>query len=164
MYDITASALSAQRLRLDTIASNLANANTTRQADGTVAPYKRRNVVFAPMLAQQQQALGGGGNALAMGGGMTMVNGKPMLNAGVSYQANYGTGVQVVQVEEDTVTPTRMVYDPAHPDAREDGFVEMPNINTLTEMVDMISASRAYEASVTAFQTAKAMNEATLQM
>jgi flagellar basal-body rod protein FlgC len=72
--------------------------------------------------------------------------------------------VQVVQVEEDNVTPTRMVYDPAHPDAREDGFVEMPNINTLTEMVDMISASRAYEASVTAFQTAKAMNEATLQM
>jgi len=164
MYDITASALSAQRLRLDTIASNLANANTTRQADGTVSPYKRRNVVFAPMLAQQQQALEAGGNATNSSSGMAMVNGKAVLNAGVSYRPNYGTGVQVVQVEEDTKTPTRLVYDPAHPDAKPDGFVEMPNVNTLTEMVDMISASRAYEASVTAFQTAKTMNEATLQM
>jgi flagellar basal-body rod protein FlgC len=162
MYDITASALSAQRLRLDTIASNLANANTTRQADGSAGPYRRRNVVFAPMLAQAQQQGADSSDLLPMR--INQQQGRLQIETGVRHSTQYGTGVQVVAVEADTTTPTRLVYDPAHPDARADGFVEMPNINTLTEMVDMISASRAYEASVTAFQTAKAMNESTLQM
>ena len=72
--------------------------------------------------------------------------------------------MEVLQIQEDTKNPTRLVYDPTHPDANPEGFVEYPNINTVTEMVDMISASRAYEASVTAFQTTKSMNEATLDM
>jgi flagellar basal-body rod protein FlgC len=173
IYDITASALTAQRLRLDTIASNLANANTTRQADGSLGAYKRRNVVFAPLLAQANEQLapgqmtvsnssnGGGGGAWVGGDGRLVFNtGIESTQGGVSAKA----GVQVLAIEEDRQTPTRMVYDPQHPDANEKGFVEMPNVNTVTEMVDMIAASRAYEASVTAFQSAKAMGEATLQM
>lgn len=153
IYDITASALTAQRLRLDTISSNLANVNTTRAADGSRGAYRRKNVVFGALLSEAEGAQAG------------QAIGSP--NQKTSFkQAAAGAqiGVQVVQIAEDTETPTRKVYEPEHPDADEKGFVEYPNINTVTEMVDMIAASRAYEATVTAFQTAKAMGEATLQM
>jgi flagellar basal-body rod protein FlgC len=79
-------------------------------------------------------------------------------------EGSQGLGVQVLQISTDTTTPMRMVYDPTHPDANQDGFVEYPNVNAVTEMVDMISASKAYEASVSAFKSTKSMNEATLQM
>jgi flagellar basal-body rod protein FlgC len=69
-----------------------------------------------------------------------------------------------VQVSDDETTPMRLVYDPSHPDANQDGYVEMPNVNVVTEMVDMISASRAYEANVTALQSVKGMNQAALEL
>lgn len=148
IYEITASALTAQRLRLDTIASNLANVNTTRQADGTPGAYHRRNVVFAPLMAQANE------NAGPAPGGQI----------GQETSGGSGMGVQVLSIKEDHETPMRMVYSPGHPDANKDGFVEMPNINMVTEMVDMIAASRAYEANVTAFQSAKQMSQAALEM
>lgn len=175
-FDITASALTAQRLRMDTIASNLANVNTTRRADGSIGAYHRKNVVFAPILEQAQggnRFIGGVGasgfaNSLPMmparNGFSIGPDGKPMLQIGISHVANGGAGVQVSQISEDTETPMRMVYDPTHPDANADGYVEMPNVNVVTEMVDMISASRAYEANVTAMQSAKGMNQAALEM
>jgi flagellar basal-body rod protein FlgC len=133
------SGLTAERLRMDVTAENLANAQTTRGADGQ--PYRRKEVIL-------QQRDGGFGTALtaAMGGG-----------------ASSGRGVEVAAVEEDQGDP-RLVYDPGHPDANADGYVAMPNVNPVTEMVDLISASRAYEANVTAIQTAKSMFSKTLQI
>jgi flagellar basal-body rod protein FlgC len=131
--DIGASALSAQRLRMDTISQNIANANTTRTEDGT--PYRRRIVVF------QEQS-----------------NGIPFSQylSDSSKQQYLGKGVKVSQIAEDP-SPFRKVYDPGHPDADADGYVEMPNIDVVTEMVNMISATRAYEANVTSINTTKSM-------
>lgn len=175
-FDITASALTAQRLRMDTISSNLANVNTTRQADGTVGAYRRKNVVFAPILAQANDQINpfGGGSSPASGiqmksspSGISIgPDGRPMITAGVSSQkqAFGGAGVQVVQIGQDEKTPMRLVYDPTHPDANEKGYVEMPNVNVVTEMVDMISATRAYEANVSAMQSAKGMAQSALEL
>ena len=141
--NISGSALSAERLRMDVTAENLANANTTRGADG--GAYRRKVVVL------EQQAGGGStfGNQLASA--MQRDGGQ---NPG---------GVQVRAIAEDT-TPNRRVYDPGHPDADQQGYVEMPNVDSVTEMVDLISASRAYEANVTAMQAAKQMFTKTLEL
>ena len=122
--NISASGLSAQRQRLDTISSNIANANTTRTPGG--GPYRRQEVVFTT----RAEVLGLAGS-------------RP-------------TGVEAPQVVEDA-TPPRAVYEPGHPDADASGYVQMPNVNVVKEMVDMISASRAYEANVTALNAGKAM-------
>ena len=141
--DISASALSAERLRMDVTAENLANAQSTRTAAG--GPYRRKEVVV--------QANGDGGFAGALasarGGG----------GSGGSAQG----GVSVTGIVEDQ-TPNRLVYDPSHPDANAQGYVSMPNVNPVTEMVDLISASRSYEANVTAMQTSKQMFTKTLEI
>ena len=139
--EISASGLTAERLRMDVTAENLANAQTTRGADGQ--PYRRKEVIL-------QEAPGSFGATLsaAMGGGD---NG----SAG---------GVQVAGVVQDTATPLKRVYDPGHPDADAQGYVSMPNVDTVTEMVDLISAQRAYEANVTAMQAAKQMFSRTLDL
>jgi flagellar basal-body rod protein FlgC len=125
--DISASALSAERLRMDVTAENLANAQSTRTAGG--GPYRRKEVVL--------EATGDGGFAGALASA----------RAGVEDQ-----------------TPNRLVYDPSHPDANAQGYVSMPNVNPVTEMVDLISASRSYEANVTAMQTTKQMFSKTLDL
>lgn len=121
---ISGSALSAQKLRLDLIANNIANINTTRTEEG--GPYRRHLPVFEEKL---QEAMENGFD---------------------------GNGVQVREILQDD-SPPRMEYNPDHPEANEDGFVAMPNINIVDEMVDMISATRAYQANVTAVDTAKQM-------
>lgn len=133
---ISASALTAQRLRMDIIASNLANAETTRTAEG--GPYQRRRVEFAPVLAQQL-----GARALPPAG-------TPPLSA------DPGQGVRVTAIQRDS-TAVRAVYDPNHPDANAEGYVLFPDIDVVTEMTDMLSASRSYEASVTVMNATKAM-------
>ncbi len=169
-YDISASALTAQRLRLDTIASNLANINTTRKADGTLGAYRRRNVVFASMMQEKM----GFANSIPLKGSslmsngpaeMAMENGAPVLKASLTDTVGSpGAGVKVVQIVEDQNTPLRRVYEPNNPDADDKGFVEYPNINPVTEMVDMISATRAYEANVTALQNTKTIAKAALEI
>jgi flagellar basal-body rod protein FlgC len=138
--EISASGLTAERLRMDVVAENLANAQTTRGADGQ--PYRRKEVVL-------QEAPGSFGATLSsvMGGGAR----------------SSGGGVQVAGVVEDS-TPLKHVYDPGHPDADAQGYVTMPNVDSVTEMVDLISASRAYEANVTAMQAAKQMFSRTLEL
>lgn len=176
-YDITASALTAQRFRLDVISSNLANVNTTRRADGTRAPYLRKNVVFQELL---NNAGGFGGKPIkqfptgllkpsssASQSGYSISKdeqGIPTIKTGISNDVKGHSGVEVAQLIEDTTTPTKRVYDPNHPDADKEGYVEMPNINPVTELVDMISATRAYEANVTAFQATKQLNKAALEI
>jgi flagellar basal-body rod protein FlgC len=136
--DISASGLTAERMRMDVTAQNLANAQTTRGADGE--PYRRKEVVLA-----ERQAPGSFGAALA--GAMT----------------TGGKGVEVAAITEDQ-TPLKQVYDPSHPDADDNGYVQMPNVDTVAEMVDLISSQRAYEANVTAMQAAKQMFSKTLEL
>lgn len=159
-FDISASAMSAQRLRLDVISGNLANVNTTRGADGkTQEIYRRKNVVFGTLLP-------GGGSATTDIGPASVIrtpDGRFKLMAGVERMAT-ATGVQVTEIADDHETPLREVYDPTHPDANEEGYVKLPNINVVTEMVDMITATRAYEANVTAFQAAKQISQSALEM
>ena len=129
--DASASGMTAERLRMDVISNNIANANTTRTPEG--GAYRRQMVIFQsrddnfldfPQMLSQQQGT--------------------------------GSGVRVVGIVKDT-SPLKKVYDPTNPDAGSDGYVEMPNVNTVTEMVDMITASKAYEANVTAVNAAKSM-------
>lgn len=158
IYNILGSALTAQRLRLDTVSSNLANIQTTRAPDGSLQPYKRKQVVFAPFLDEAQQM---GNMAPSL---QRQADGSMLLKGGIQSDRNLIQGVQVLEIAEDNQTPMQKVYDPAHPDADKQGYVTMPNINVVTEMVDMVAASRAYEAGVTALNSAKAMDEGALQI
>ncbi|WP_168122257.1 flagellar basal body rod protein FlgC [Paenibacillus sp. HB172176] len=134
-FDISASALTAQRLRMDVISSNIANAETTRGSyvNGKFEPYKRKLVVLEPLQQSFSNVL-----AKQMGGN------------------DAAGGVRVASIQEDQ-TPSKLVYNPSHPDADEAGYVHMPNVDVSKEMVDMISASRSYEANVTAINATKAM-------
>lgn len=171
-YEIAASALTAQRLRMDVIAGNLANVNTTRKEDGTVGPYHRKNVIFGPVMDKAMREIKTSGGDIAgtlpmkpTASGISMGPNGPMISAGIHHhEGGNGMGVQVMGVKEDTESKTRMVFQPGHPDANEEGYVEMPNVNVVSEMVDMISASRAYEANVSAFQAAKAMGRSAMEM
>lgn len=172
--DINASALTAQRVRMDTIASNLANINTTRQPDGSIGAYRRKQVVFAPILFDAMSSQGATSsnqtsNGIqinpAFNGIEFSTNGRPLLKGGISSNDTVsGQGVHVTNIVEDSDTPTRVTFNPGHPDADENGYVEMPNINVVNEMVDMISASRAYEANLTAVSNFKSMFKATLRI
>jgi flagellar basal-body rod protein FlgC len=135
--NIASSGLTAQRLRMDVISNNIANATTTRTTDG--GPFRRKRVVLRPRnddLEFRTRLL-----PQALWRGM-------------------GEGVRAIKIEEDR-SPSRLVYDPTHPDAiqtgPQKGYVKFPNVNIVTEMVDMISASRAYEANVTIIQNSSQM-------
>lgn len=134
--NVSASGLTAQSMRMDTISENLANVNTTRDKDGK--PYRRKTVVFAEK----------GTNAF----NYALENSKTKRATEIS-----GRGVKVTAIVEDHVTSMTKVYDPAHPDADIDGYVTYPNVNTVTEMTNLIDATRSYEANVTAFNATKNM-------
>ena len=129
--DVSATGMTAQQLRMDTISENIANVNTTRGADGQ--PYRRKTVVFEekryPTFSES----------------LSMAN-----------KHNIGKGVKVSRIVEDD-SEGNMVYDPSHPDADEDGYVVYPNVNTVTEMTNMIDATRAFEANVTVMNSTKGM-------
>ncbi|HWL12250.1 MAG TPA: flagellar basal body rod protein FlgC [Ureibacillus sp.] len=133
----TASALTAQRLRMDVISSNIANVDTTRakQVNGEWEPYRRKSVTLAEDNGQFSS----------------------FLNKAMGKEENAGNGVRVTAVNDDRETPFKLVYNPTHPDANEDGYVEMPNVDLLTEMVDLVSSTRSYEANVTVFNASKSM-------
>ncbi|MDE7015521.1 MAG: flagellar basal body rod protein FlgC [Kineothrix sp.] len=132
-FNINSSGLTAQRYRMDIISQNIANANTTRTEDGT--PYRRKVVTFAEK--------------------NTHTPFSRVLNTARDRYS--GDGVKVDRVYEDEKTDMTMVYDPSHPDADENGYVMYPNVNIITEMTNMIDASRAYEANSTAFNASKAI-------
>jgi flagellar basal-body rod protein FlgC len=139
--DVSASALTASRAQMDVTAENLANAQTTRTAEG--GPYRRKSVVLeaADVGTRFSDTLSG---AMQRGG----------------MQAE---GVEVAGIVQHDAPP-RLVYDPGHPDANAEGYVAMPAIDSVTEMVDLIAASRAYEANVTAMQAAKTLFSKTLEL
>lgn len=138
---VAGSALSAQRLRLDVISNNLANAQTTRTESGEA--FQRQQVVFRPIFEQSLR------NHMSL-----HRSDDGHLRLGPT--ANGRGGVQVVQVQSDP-RPGKSVYEPNHPDADESGYVMYPNVNVIEEMADMMVAQRAYEANTTAIQTVKAM-------
>jgi flagellar basal-body rod protein FlgC len=129
VFKVSASALEAQRQRMNVVASNMANVHSTRTEEG--GPYRRKDVLFSAETVESD--------------------------------TDTLTGVRVVDVVADS-TPFRTVYDPGHPDADKDGYVSMPNINIIEEMVNIMMASRAYEASVSAFNMSKAMFLKTLEL
>jgi flagellar basal-body rod protein FlgC len=129
MLAVNASALTAQRWRLNVISSNLANAETTRTPEG--GPFRRKDVVFAASGPSFDEVLRVGLNSR-------------------------GAGVRVGGLVEDP-RPFRVVYNPGHPDADGSGYVALPNVNPLEEMVNLIAAARSYEANVEAFNATKAM-------
>ncbi len=126
---VSATGMTAQRLRLDVIASNIANSETTRTPEGT--PYRRRISVFSEYLLKSGETR--------------------------------SSGVKVSRIAED-MSPFKVVYNPSHPDADENGYVQLPNVNVLREMIDLINAQRSYDANVSAFNTVKAMINSALQI
>ena len=137
--NISASGMSAQRTRMDIIAQNVANVNTTRDENGEA--YVRKTVAF------QERSL-------------TNRNFESYLTAertGLSYNPRIGSGVKIASIVEDHVTSMKRVYEPSNPDADEEGYVTYPNVNTVTEMTNLIDATRSYEANVTAFNATKNM-------
>lgn len=148
-FDINASGLTAQRYRMDVISENIANANTTRTEDGT--PYRRKVVTFAEK-----------GTGATVGTNTATASFSDALD---SAAANYqGGGVKVVGTYEDYSSDLIKTYDPSHPDADEEGYVYYPNVNVVTEMTNLIDASRSYEANATAFNTSKSITQTGLTM
>ncbi len=147
---ISATGMSAERVRMDVASENLANANSTSGPNGA---YKRKEVAL--------RAAGGTGSFAstlsAAAGAASRLGGKA---SGIGTTVG---GVQVASIQDSKI-PNRMVYDPGHPDANARGYVEMPNVNPVVEMTDLISASRAYEANVTAMQTTKQMISRTMDL
>lgn len=130
-FDINATGMTAQRFRMDIISQNVANANTTRTSDGT--PYVRKVVTFMEKDSQTPF--------------------HHVLNKATDRYS--GKGVKINGVYEDKESQMNMVYDPSHPDADENGYVTYPNVNIITEMTNLIDASRSYEANATAFTASK---------
>ncbi len=135
--NISASGMTAQRLRLDVVSDNIANIETTRTEDGT--SYQRKMVVLEAQESQFQS----------------------VLNTEIKKQV--GAGVQVASIEEDQ-TELKAVYNPEHPDADEEGYVYMPNIDLVKETTDAMAATRAYEANITAYNAMKLMAEKGLEI
>ena len=138
-FNINSSGLTAQRYRMDIISQNLANANTTR-ADGS--PYRRKVVVFEEKNSQTPFSR--------------------VLNKATDRYS--GTGVKVSSVQEDNWTDMIEVYDPSHPDADEDGYVMLPNVNRAEEQIDLMAASNAYVANLTVLEVIKSMAMKTLEI
>lgn len=143
--NIAATGLTAQRLRMDIIAENIANVNTTRTAEG--GPYRRKTVLFEEIRDNDPFSITFG-NIMGMG---------------TNVPAPQGLGVRVTGIREDD-SPGMLSYDPTHPDADELGYVRLPNVNIVEEMVNMISASRSYEANITAMQNARSLTQRTLEI
>ncbi|MBN1500869.1 MAG: flagellar basal body rod protein FlgC [Spirochaetes bacterium] len=143
-FNVAATGLTSQRLRMDLISGNIANAGTTRTEEG--GPYKRKRAIFAPINIRPNYK-------------------SPFVPERIEH--GIGTGVRVLKIEDDK-NPSRLVYDPEHPDAiktgPKKGYVEMPNVNIVTEMTDLISASRSYEANVMMVNNSKTMFNKALEI
>lgn len=146
-FNINATGMTAERYRMDVISENVANANTTRTADGS--PYRRKVVAFSEKTERKPCSF-------------SHVLGSALHEH--SHDQAAGTGVKVSGVYHDYVTEMNMAYDPSHPDADENGYVTYPNVNIITEMTNMIDASRAYEANATAFNASKSMAQRGLEI
>lgn len=149
-YDIATSGMSAQRTRINIVSANIANAETTHTIDG--GPYKKQNVVFEEALLNEQNK-----NNLTN----DEVSDNEMTNNNIFENKNIGVNIKSIV---DANNEPLMKYEPNHPDANEDGYVAYPNINPVIEMVDLLEASRAYQANISSFTTQKSIDTKTLDI
>ena len=156
--------MTAQRVKLDTIASNIANVNTTRRPDGAKGAYIKKDVSFRTIYEDNINRGYSNFSSNAPDAQFDPRTGNMLINANIALNNGMVTGgveVDEIYESEDAI---KTIYDPSHPDADEDGYVDMPNINIVEEMVGMISASRAYEANATVAENVKNMMQTAMNI
>ena len=156
--------MTAQRVKMDTIASNIANIHTTRNADGSKGVFVKKDVSFRTIYEESVNRGFSNFQSNNPDAQFDPKTGNLLINANVALNQGIVTGgVQVEQIyeREDGI---KTIYDPSHPDADEDGYVDVPNINIVEEMVDMIAASRAYEANATVAENVKTMMQSAMNI
>ncbi len=161
MFDISASGMHAQRIKMDTVSSNIANASTTRNERGEKEVYQKKDVTFKAIYGSKlgEQDLPHGSVRPVMD-----IEGGPYLRGRVSMGRDViAEGVEVASIHASK-TPFKQVFDPSHPDADKEGYVTLPNVNVVEEMVNMVNASKAYEANATIANTAKSMIQAAINI
>ena len=164
IFDIAGSGMTAQRAKMDTIASNIANIHTTRKPDGSKGVYIKKNVSFRTIYEDNLNRGPSNFSSNAPDPQFDPVTGRMLINANYALNQGYVTGgVQIEQIYE-RADGIKTVYDPSHPDADEEGYVDLPNINVVEEMVDMIAASRAYEANATVAENVKTMMQSAMNI
>lgn len=164
IFDIAGSGMTAQRAKMDTIASNIANIHTTRRPDGSKGAYVKKDVSFRTIYEDSVNRGFSNFSSNNPDAQFDPKTGNLLINANVALNQGLITGgVQVEQIyeREDGV---KTIYDPSHPDADEEGYVDLPNINIVEEMVDMIAASRAYEANATVAENVKSMMQSAMNI
>ena len=164
IFDIAGSGMTAQRVKMDTIASNIANIHTTRRPDGSKGVYVKKDVSFRAIYEETVNRGFSNFQSNNPDAQFDPKTGNLLINANVALNQGMVTGgVQVEQIyeREDGI---KTVYDPSHPDADEDGYVDLPNVNIVEEMVDMIAASRAYEANATVAENVKSMMQSAMNI
>lgn len=164
IFDIAGSGMTAQRAKMDTIASNIANIHTTRRPDGSKGVYVKKDVSFRTIYEDTVNRGYSNFQSNSPDAQFDPKTGNLLINANVALNNGLVTGgVQVEQIyeREDGI---KTVYDPSHPDADEDGYVDLPNVNIVEEMVDMIAASRAYEANATVAENVKTMMQSAMNI
>ena len=164
IFDIAGSGMTAQRIKMDTVASNIANINTTRQPDGSKGVYVKKDVSFRTVY---DDAVNRGYSNFAANNPDAQFDprtGNMLINANVSLNNGLITGGVRVDEIHEAENGVKTVYDPSHPDADEEGYVDLPNINIVEEMVGMISASKAYEANATVAENVKTMMQTAMNI
>ena len=164
IFDIAGSGMTAQRVKMDTIASNIANVHTTRNPDGSKGVYVKKDVSFRTIYEDTVNRGFSNFQSNNPDAQFDPRTGNLLINANVALNNGYVTGgVQVEQIYE-RADGIKTVYDPSHPDADEEGYVDLPNVSVVEEMVDMIAASRAYEANATVAENVKTMMQSAMNI
>lgn len=164
VFDVAASGMNAQRIKMDSISSNIANINTTRNPDGTPGVYIKKDVTFRAIYDEKLSQGASNFSSNSTDARFDPATGTMRINSGIALnQGQTSSGVEVAAIT-DSKNPYKTIYDPSHPDADADGFVKVPNINVVEEMVGMVTASKAYEANAVAAQNAKNMISAAMKI
>lgn len=164
VFDVAATGMNAQRIKMDAISSNIANINTTRNPDGTPGPYIKKDVSFRAVYDEKMSQGASNFSSNSTSAQFNPTTGGFTFNSGIALnQGQMSSGVMVEGIVEGK-NPIKTVYDPSHPDSDADGFVKLPNINIVEEMVGMVTASKAYEANSVAAENAKTMIQAALRI
>ena len=164
IFDISGSGMTAQRAKMGTIASNIANVHTTRKPDGSKGVYIKKDVAFRTIYEDSVNRGFSNFQSNNPDAQFDPKTGNLLINANVALNNGLVTGgVQVEQIQE-RADGVKTVYDPSHPDADEDGYVDLPNVNVVEDMVDMIAASRAYEANATVAENVKSMMQSAMNI
>lgn len=164
IFDIAGSGMTAQRAKMDTIASNIANIHTTRKPDGSKGVYVKKDVSFRTIYEDNLNKGFSNFSSNAPDAQFDPKTGNMLISANIALNNGLVTGgVQVDSIYE-RADGIKTVYDPSHPDADEEGYVDLPNISVVEEMVDMIAASRAYEANATVAENVKTMMQSAMNI